>query len=368
MQQDALTQDLGTRSDTKRDEKQRRRRIIKLIIIILLLLLLLIGLLLAYVLSFMTRTPTVRGIQPLFSLYGFDRPLAVTTDAENNIYVSDTGNNRLYIYDPVGEFIRRIGADKGAKRFYGVIGATVDKKTEDIYVADWKLKAITIFNQKGKLLKRFPKEPYAVRYGRLGFTPFGVASYKGKIYVTSYNGIYVFTMKGKFLERIGVRGRDEGQFDFPVALTIDQKDGTMYIADQLNRRVVAMSAKGKVKWMLGRPDEKGKSGSFFGLPRGITLGPDGHLYVSDAFHHTIVVLKKDGSLVSVLGERGVEDGKFNFPEGLIYGTDRIYIADRENNRIQAIKIAGFPKPDKKSLKEYKGSFIETKVKAKATKK
>ena len=358
MSQEAVSENLVSRSNVKREEKQRRRRLTQLIVIILLLLLLLIALILAYALSFMNRTESVGGIEPLFSLYGFDRPLAVTTDGEDNIYVSDTGHDRLFVYDSQGNFIRRIGSDKGPNRFYGVIGALVDPKTKKIFVSDWKQKVVSIFSQKGKLLKRFPDEPYDRRFGKLGFTPFGIASYKNNVYVTSYNGVYVFSKTGKYVKRIGVRGRGDGQFDFPIALAIDQKDGTMYIADQLNRRVVALTAKGVVKWSLGRPDKMGKSNSFFGLPRGLTIGPEGRIYVSDSFHHNIVVLSKKGALLSTLGKRGVEDGKFNFPEGLVYAKDSLYIADRENDRIQAIRVTGFPKPGKKALRNYKKSFVE----------
>lgn len=365
MYQEAVSENLAGRSDVKREEKQRRRRLTQLIVIILLLLLLLIALILAYVLSFMNKTESIGGIEPLFSLYGFDRPLAVTSDADDNIYVSDTGHDRLFIYDSEGNYIRRIGADKGPNRFYGVIGALVDPKTKNIFVSDWKQKVVSVFSQKGKLVKRFPNEPYDIRFGKLGFTPFGIASYKNNIYVTSYNGIYVFTKTGKYVKRIGVRGRGDGQFDFPIALAIDQKDGTMYVADQLNRRVVALSDKGVVKWSLGKPDKMGKSNSFFGLPRGLAIGPEGRIYVSDSFHHNIVVLSKKGEFLSTLGKRGVEDGKFNFPEGLVYRDDRMYIADRENDRIQAIRVTGFPKPDKKALRKYKSSFVEGK-KAKAS--
>ena len=337
------------------DLEKRRRRIKIFAIILLLLLLALLFLLFLYL------RPLVRPSGPLrflFSVHGFNKPLNVSTDSDNNIYVSDTGNNRFMVFDKTGEFVRRIGKGKGKNRLYGVYGSAVDEQAQRVYIADWTRRKIHVFSLKGKFLFRFPRNSGAAPFGDMGFTPFDLDIYKGKVYVTSNNGIYVFTKNGEFRERWGKRGKELGSYDFPNGITIDKKSGTIYVADQLNRRIVALKGKNKVQWMLGKPDENGEIVSFFALPRDVTLDSKGRLFVTDTFHHEIVVITKKGELIASLGERGTKDTNLNFPEGItVTKDDVIYIADRENGRIQALRLGTLRTPPGVDVAEAKASYV-----------
>lgn len=64
------------------------------------------------------------------------------------------------------------------------------------------------------------------------------------------------------------------------------------------------------------------------------------------------------------GERGTEDAQLNFPEGLaISSSNKLYIADRENNRVQVWQLTSeMPLPDtaevekfKKAMRTYQGA-------------
>lgn len=354
-----------SRRQIRQDEKEKDNRVRRMLIILLLLLLLLFALAFAFLLVYGPslleglRRPTV---QSLFSIYGFDRPLSVSSDENNNIYVSDTGHSKFFVFDPQGNYVRRIGNDKKATRLFGIFGSRVDNKEKRIYVADWGRRTVNIFNStNGKFIRRFPADPTDVtRYGPLGLSPYALDMYKDKIYITSNDGIYVFSKKGKLLKSWRGRGKGIGNYDFPSGLVVDKKDGSMFVADQLNRRVVALSPKGEVRWVLGRPDAGGDIVSFFGLPRGIAMDNEGRLFITDTFHHQIVVVNRDGKLISVVGERGTEDGRFNFPEGLMFNANGlIYLADRENDRIQVFRINKYPKPTKQILRKYQRSFIKS---------
>ena len=145
------------------------------------------------------------------------------------------------------------------------------------------------------------------------------------------------------------------------SIVIDQRNGDIYITDVLNRRVKAFNKNGTVKWILGRPDVKAKIRSFFGLPRGITLDPKrNYLYITDTFANRIVVLDTKGRLISIIGKRGADDAQFNFPEGITFSNGVFYIADRENNRVEALKINSYPPPKREELLKYRKSFIEAK--------
>ncbi len=74
------------------------------------------------------------------------------------------------------------------------------------------------------------------------------------------------------------------------------------------------------------------------LPRGLTIDERQRLYVVDAVGQDVKVYDLTGErpdFMFTFGEFGVEDGQFNYPNAIaVDGTGRLYIADRENNRIQ----------------------------------
>jgi len=66
----------------------------------------------------------------------FDSPGSVTADIEDNIYVADTGNNRIQKFDSSGKFIAKFGI-KGAN--IGEFISPSDMSSDydgNLYVAD----------------------------------------------------------------------------------------------------------------------------------------------------------------------------------------------------------------------------------------
>ena len=54
---------------------------------------------------------------------------------------------------------------------------------------------------------------------------------------------------------------------------------------------------------------------------------------------SIVVLSKDGDLLSEFGRAGTGDGAFNYPEQMVAGPEGLWaIADRENNRVVIFRL------------------------------
>ncbi len=140
------------------------------------------------------------------------------------------------------------------------------------------------------------------------------------------------------MEHWGTRGSQVGQYDFPNGIAVDENTGNIFVVDVNNWRLVSLDMNGKVRWIIGN-QENGVS-SPFRLPRSVAIGPDGLVYVSDA-PDRILVFDQDGNLVSILGERGTAETQINFPEGLYVSDDnRLYFADRENNRVQIWDLTG----------------------------
>ncbi len=142
----------------------------------------------------------------------------------------------------------------------------------------------------------------------------------------------VFDADGNFLSSWG-----EGSFSKPHGLHID-RDDCLYCTDDGGHFVRKCTTEGKVLLELGVP---GKPSPYMsGLPfhrcTHTALSPAGDIYVSDGYGNSRVhKYSPDGRLLLSWGEPGTDPGQFNIAHNIVTDDEGwVYVADRENNRIQ----------------------------------
>lgn len=311
-----------------------------------------------------TGSKSVGKLDFLFAVYGpgkgayplFDKPMSVATDKDSNIYVSDPNHDRVTVFNRKGEFMFEFGtrgvaypapgvkASWAPGKFNFPYGLSIDDQTGNIFVADLANRRIQVFSNTDKFIDWFPKGPYGGMSPDI--YPLAVTVNKGRLYIANPFNIVIFTTGGKFVKNFGMPGQDSGQFNRPNGIAVGN-DGTIYVSDSDNNRIQALDANGKVKWVYGKPADPAQAmkpgvKNEFELPRNIAVGPDGNIYVVDAFDFSIKVLSPDGKLLARVGQRGTDEGTFNFPSGIaITNNGVIYIVDKENNRVQAVRISSF---------------------------
>jgi DNA-binding beta-propeller fold protein YncE len=157
--------------------------------------------------------------------------------ARKLVYVADSTNHQVFCYSTVdGTSVRTIGkrgVDKGEFNF--PTNVFVDAQGL-LYVADTLNFRIQIFDPEGQFVRTFGQQGDGPgTFNR----PKGVAvDSEGHIYVAdaSFNNFQIFDQEGRLLLAVGSGGPRPGEFMLPAGLFIDGQD-RIYVADQENARV-----------------------------------------------------------------------------------------------------------------------------------
>jgi len=115
-------------------------------------------------------------------------------------------------------------------------------------------------------------------------------------------------------------------------------DETIYLTDDADHTVRRCTLDGKVLLTIGIPGTPAPfmSGEPFRQCTHTALSPKGEIYVSDGYGNARVHKYTDnGKLVLSWGQPGAGPGEFNLPHNIACDADGwVYVADRENHRVQ----------------------------------
>ncbi|GAW29960.1 6-bladed beta-propeller [Carboxydocella sp. ULO1] len=255
------------------------------------------------------------------------KPLGVGVDG-NKIIVADSAKHRLVWYDRNGKMLKSVGSfGNGPGKFnYPVAVAAGDGK---IFVADLNNNRIVVLDEDGKYLESWPKN------SKNNVRPVAlVLSNKGLLYVSDLlsQQILVLDDKGEVVKRIGEPGTGSTGLSYANGLALSADESILVVADSNNGRLQVFStADGKHVKTL-------KEGFNFVLPRGIAYDRKRKEWiVVDTMQQVVVVLDDNFKLVGQV--TGYKEGDpFRFPNSVtVDSSGRIYIADRENDRIVVLK-------------------------------
>lgn len=147
--------------------------------------------------------------------------------------------------------------------------------------------------------------------------------------------IVVVDRTGKILRSFG-----KGLFTIPHGIKVDP-DGNVWTVDANTSVVLKFSPEGKKLMQIdvgGIPDAKRR---FCGATD-IAFAKSGHLFISDGYCNSRVLeYTRDGTKVTEWGARGVGPGQFINAHAISIAADgTLYVADRENGRVQWFDQSG----------------------------
>jgi len=141
--------------------------------------------------------------------------------------------------------------------------------------------------------------------------------------------LIIFDREGNFLNSWG-----EGEMTAPHGLHID--GDIAYIADYREHTVCKYTLDGRLLYTWGTKGVPGADGEPFNRPTDVDIAPNGDLYISDGYENARVhKYSADGEILFSWGSHGTGPGEFDISHDVCVAPDsRVFIADRQNHRIQ----------------------------------
>ena len=232
-------------------------------------------------------------------------PYALAVDSKGDLWVADTGNDRVQEFNSKNEYVSQIGKEGTAEgQFKEPKGIAVTASGE-LFVSDGANDRIEKFNEKGEFQAAFG---------------WGVSNGEAKA-ETCTSGC-----------KAGIAGSGAGELNTPrgIAITIT---GKVWVADEGNSRIEEFSESGEYVTAVG---SVGSGDGQFKEPAAITIeASTGDLWVSDSGNGRLQQLTSSGAYISSVGFKGTGNGQFEEPWGAaITSTGSIYVADVRNNRVE----------------------------------
>ncbi len=200
---------------------------------------------------------------------------------------------------------------------FGGLGATV--ASEARYVVD----------------PTWPRKPDRVTWGQM---PGITIDARDQVYISTRSSpaVQVYRTDGTFVRAWDIKDATGAHF-----IRVDP-DGNIWTTDIKSHLVCKHSPEGKVLLTLGEAGRPGTDEKHFARPTDVVVLPTGDIFVSDGYDNRRVIhFDKTGKYINQWGEAGTKPGQFALPHSIVADSHgRLYVADRENARIQVFDTSG----------------------------
>lgn len=173
----------------------------------------------------------------------------------------------------------------------------------------------------------------------LGMVSWVAADRDGLIYLLQRGDkadpIVVIDQTGKI-----VRSWGKGLFTTPHAIRVDPQ-GNVWTTDAASSMVYKFSPDGKTLLQIEVGGQPTPCGNFCSTTD-VAFAPDGHLFIADGYRNArILEYSAEGTKLREWGSAGTGPGQFRLPHSIqVDAAGIVYVADRENGRIQRFDRTG----------------------------
>ena len=225
------------------------------------------------------------------------RPMGITVGPDGSIWVADTGNNRIERWSSTLTFMSAVGSEGWENgKFVSPYGIDVDS-TGTVWVGDGTGR-VQGFDETGTYLQTFGSAA-----GKSGLAAGGVTvDNKGSIWVASpgMHRAYHWTIPGfpVYSSSVGSSGTGNSQFKHLAGLASDGNKGHVWALDQELGRLQEFNEKGEWQRNAG---SAGSGAGMLSSPSGLSANNLGNVWVADTGNNRIVEFNEKGEFVETFG-------------------------------------------------------------------
>ncbi len=270
----------------------------------------------------------------------FEQPADVAVDASGDLWVVDSGNDRVEEFNEKGVYLRQFGsAGSGEGQLSEATALAIDAHG-NVWIADTGNNRVDEFSPTGGYIRQIS---LIGEEGEQLERPEGVAIDRdGNVWVsdTQAGRLMVFNSSGEYLKTVGSEGTEPGQLEEPEGIAVDAT-GDVWVTDWINERVNEFTEQGEYVRDFG--SEGSGAGQFEG-PYGIAVNSKDDVLVGDVGNNRVEEFNDHGGYLSQFNSTGgSEPGQFEFdvPMGLaVLANGDVWLTDVENDRLEKFTEQG----------------------------
>ncbi|UCD34943.1 MAG: hypothetical protein JSU90_11725 [Nitrospiraceae bacterium] len=266
-------------------------------------------------------------------------PTDVALDRVGNVYVAESSANRVQIYNSNGVYLRTLGG------LLTPLCVAVDS-SDRIYVCNKQNGTVAVYRPDLSLLHRLGWQD-GQEVGEF-VQPNDIAiDSLGRVFVVDEggDGVKVYNPDGTLNFEFGGTGRDNGHFNRPSGIAIDDASSEVAVVDH---QYTTDSTGGQIEgariqifdmngaFQRGFPKFGNMVGQLF-RPQRLAMDGEGRIYVTDSFHNVVIVYdKSDGAHLGDVFDLG---DPLRSPIGIVMNSSsRLYVTSLITRKVKVFQI------------------------------
>src|SRR5262249_29970149 len=257
----------------------------------------------------------------------FNRPRGIAVDNAGNVYVADSENHRIVKFDNSDAYVTQWGSfGSGDFQLNNPRGMAMDGNGA-VYVVDFSNHRIKKYTTTGLFISKWGGPNPDTGDGQFYFPTFVAVGNGGAIVVSDTSNLRVQKFacdNSNYFAKWGLPGTGDGEFNRPMGIALDRL-GNVYVADTYNNRIQKFSSTGALLFKWGRLDAQPGSGDTeFNHPTGVAVDDEGSIYVADRDNNRVLRLSATGQFIWKYPDhiRSPYDRELNHPTNVAW--DGIY--------------------------------------------